>query len=161
MSNRPKLSLHDPGIPLTYGPLMQFADDPIACMKRLNREHGDLAVLEENDQRLVFVFSPELNREVLSNTQVFESRFFAVRGEPERVCGKWRSPDAPCVAALRSRDRGTTASSWVGLKPGLLLNIRGLGCARDFPPNFCSSCVRRRLRPAAVNDQFQVTAPRR
>jgi len=80
MSNRPKLTLHDPGMPLTYGPLMQFADDPIACMKRLNREHGDLAVLEENDQRLVFVFSPELNREVLSNAQVFESRFFAVRG---------------------------------------------------------------------------------
>ena len=80
MSNRPKLSLHDPGSPVTYGSLMQFADDPIACMKQLNREHGDLAVLEENDQRLVFVFSPELNREVLSNSQVFESRFFAVRG---------------------------------------------------------------------------------
>jgi cytochrome P450 len=80
MSHRPKLSLHDPGIPVTHGPLMQFADDPIACMNRLKREHGDLAILEENDQRLVFVFSPELNRQVLSNTQVFESRFFAVRG---------------------------------------------------------------------------------
>ena len=80
MSERPKLSLHSSGIPLTHGSLMQFADDPIACMKRLNRKHGDLAVLEEDNQRLVFVFSPELNREVLSNTQVFESRFFAVRG---------------------------------------------------------------------------------
>lgn len=80
MSDRPKLTLHDPGIPLTRGPLMQFADDPIACMRQLNQDHGDLAVLEENDQRLVFVFSPELNHEVLSNTQVFESRFFAVRG---------------------------------------------------------------------------------
>lgn len=59
---------------------MQFADDPIACMKQLQRDHGDLAVLEENDQRLVFVFSPQLNREVLSSSQVFESRFFAVRG---------------------------------------------------------------------------------
>ncbi len=80
MSDRPKLTLHDPGIPLTRGPLMQFADDPIGCMRRLNQDHGDLAVLEENDQRLVFVFSPELNHEVLSNTQVYESRFFAVRG---------------------------------------------------------------------------------
>ena len=80
MSDRPKLTLHDPGIPLTRGRLMQFADDPIACMRQLNHDHGDLAVLEENDQRLVFVFSPELNREVLSNSQVFESRFFAVRG---------------------------------------------------------------------------------
>lgn len=80
MSNPPKLSMHDSGSPVTHAPLMQFADDPIACMRQLNREHGDLAVLEENDQRLVFVFSPELNREVLSNSQVFESRFFAVRG---------------------------------------------------------------------------------
>ena len=62
MSDRPKLTLHDPGIPLTRGRLMQFADDPIACMRQLNHDHGDLAVLEENDQRLVFVFSPELNR---------------------------------------------------------------------------------------------------
>ena len=80
MSNRPQLSMHDPGCPVTHGPLMQFADDPIGCMKQLNHQHGDLAVLEENDQRLVFVFSPELNREVLSNSQTFESRFFAVRG---------------------------------------------------------------------------------
>lgn len=80
MSSRPQLSLHEPAIPVTHGPLMQFGDDPIACMRRLNRDHGDLAVLEENDQRLVFVFSPELNHEVLSNSQVFESRFFAVRG---------------------------------------------------------------------------------
>ena len=80
MSNRPKLSLHEPAIPVTCGSLMEFADDPIACMRRLHRDHGDLAVLEEKDQRLVFVFSPELNHEVLSNSQVFESRFFAVRG---------------------------------------------------------------------------------
>jgi len=80
MPNYPKLSLHQPAIPVTRGPLMQFADDPIACMRRLHHDHGDLAVLEEADQRLVFVFSPEMNHEVLSNPQVFESRFFAVRG---------------------------------------------------------------------------------
>ena len=80
MSHQQRLTLHDFEMPLTRGRLMQFADDPIGCMKQLNRDHGDLAVLAENDQRLVFVFSPELNREVLSNSQVFESRFFAVRG---------------------------------------------------------------------------------
>ena len=80
MSDRSFLSLHDASAPVTRGSLLQFSDDPIACMKRLHREHGDLAVLEEGDQRLVFVFSPEHNREVLSDTQTFESRFFAVRG---------------------------------------------------------------------------------
>lgn len=74
------ISLHDPGVPVTLGSLMQFSNDPIACMKRLHHEHGDLAVLADGDQRLVFVFSPELNRLVLSDTQTFESRFFAVRG---------------------------------------------------------------------------------
>jgi cytochrome P450 len=67
-------------LPVTHGSLLQFSDDPIACMKRLHNEHGDLAVLADGDQRLVFVFSPELNRIVLSDTQTFESRFFAVRG---------------------------------------------------------------------------------
>lgn len=82
MSESPILSLHSPNAapPVTFGSLLQFQDDPLACMKRLHREHGDLAVLEDADQRLVFVFSPTLNREVLSNTDVFESRFFAVRG---------------------------------------------------------------------------------
>ncbi len=80
MSGRPYLSLHDASVPVTHGSLLQFSDDPIACMKRLHRAHGDLAVMQEGDQRLVFVFSPELNREVLSDTQTFESRFFAVRG---------------------------------------------------------------------------------
>ena len=80
MSDRSFLSLHDASAPVTRGSLLQFSDDPIACMQQLHRDHGDLAVLEEGDQRLVFVFSPELNREVLSDTQTYESRFFAVRG---------------------------------------------------------------------------------
>lgn len=79
MSEIPVLSLR-PVPPVTCGSLMQFSDDPIACMKSLHHEHGDLAVLAEGDQKLVFVFSPELNHQVLSNTQTFESRFFAVRG---------------------------------------------------------------------------------
>ena len=80
MSEVPVLSLHEPDLPLTRGSLLRFSDDPIACMKELHRDHGDLAVLADGDQRLVFVFSPELNRHVLSDTQTFESRFFAVRG---------------------------------------------------------------------------------
>jgi cytochrome P450 len=80
MSEVPVLSLHEQDLPVTRGSLLRFSDDPIACMKELHRDHGDLAVLADGDQRLVFVFSPELNRHVLSDTQTFESRFFAVRG---------------------------------------------------------------------------------
>ena len=80
MSEPSILSINDASVPVTQGSLLQFSDDPIACMKRLHSEHGDLAVLADGDQRLVFVFSPELNRHVLSDTQTFESRFFAVRG---------------------------------------------------------------------------------
>ena len=44
MSEVPVLSLHEPDLPLTRGSLLRFSDDPIACMKELHRDHGDLAV---------------------------------------------------------------------------------------------------------------------
>ena len=67
-------------LPISYDSLLDFPRDPIACMKRLQAEFGDLAVLEEDGKRLVFVFSPDLNRQVLTDTDAFHSRFFAVRG---------------------------------------------------------------------------------
>lgn len=69
--------------PLTRGSLVDFARDPIACMRRLYEKHGDLAVLEEGPQRLVFVFSPKLNQQVLSDPDTYHARFFAIRG-PKR-----------------------------------------------------------------------------
>jgi cytochrome P450 len=66
--------------PVTYGRLLDFPDDPVACMRRLYRAHGNLAALEEDGQRLVFVFGPEYNQRVLSDTQTFHARFFALRG---------------------------------------------------------------------------------
>lgn len=62
------------------GNLLEFPRDPIACMRRLHAECGDIAVLEDNGQRLAFVFSPEFNRQVLSNSQTFHSQFFSLRG---------------------------------------------------------------------------------
>jgi cytochrome P450 len=49
-------------------------------MRRLHRSHGNIAVLAEDDQRLVFVFGPEYNQRVLSDTQTFHAHFFALRG---------------------------------------------------------------------------------
>lgn len=69
-----------PDPPVEHGSLLQFSDDPIACMRRLHRKHGDLAILQEGGQKLAFVFSPELNRQILADSDTFQSQFFAVRG---------------------------------------------------------------------------------
>ncbi len=66
--------------PVTDSRLQDFVVDPIACMRRLFRQHGDLAVLRQAEQQLVFIFSPELNHHVLSDTRTFHSRFFTLRG---------------------------------------------------------------------------------
>jgi cytochrome P450 len=76
------LSLHrpEPELPITRGNLLDFPADPIAVLRRLHAEHGDVAALEHEGSRLHFVFSPALNHQVLSDAQTFHSRFFAVRG---------------------------------------------------------------------------------
>src|SRR5688572_29596466 len=73
-----RLSTTNP--PVTDGRLQDFVVDPIECLRRLFRRHGDLAVLREAEQQLVFIFSPELNHHVLSDTRTFHSRFFTLRG---------------------------------------------------------------------------------
>lgn len=80
MSDHSSIPFHRNPAPVTHASLLQFPEDPIACMRRLRSEHGDLAVLEEDDRRVVFVFSPELNHQVLTDSNVFHSQFFAVRG---------------------------------------------------------------------------------
>lgn len=66
--------------PVMLGSLSDFTLDPIACMRQLYEEHKDLAVLKEGSQRLVFVFSPRFNQQVLSDPETFHARFFAIRG---------------------------------------------------------------------------------
>ncbi len=66
--------------PITDGRLEDFVADPIACMRWLRREHGDVAALRESEQQIVFVFNPQLNRQVLSDSKLFYSQFFALRG---------------------------------------------------------------------------------
>lgn len=67
-------------LPITHGRLLDFPENPLRVMRQLHREHGDIAALEEEGQRIVFIFSPEYNQQVLSDGQTFHSRFFAVRG---------------------------------------------------------------------------------
>ncbi len=67
--------------PISVGDLLDFPADPIALMRKLQREHGDVAAFADHlGTKIYFVFSPELNHQVLSDTQTFHSRFFALRG---------------------------------------------------------------------------------
>ncbi len=65
---------------MTVGRIADFAHDPVVCMRGLWARHGDIAALEEDGQRLYFVFGPEYNKLVLSDSERFHSRFFALRG---------------------------------------------------------------------------------
>lgn len=69
----------DSGLPVTHGDLMDFPRDPIRCMRRLMREHGEVAALDDGEQRVVFAFGPENNRFVQCDPR-FHSQFFAIRG---------------------------------------------------------------------------------
>ena len=80
MSYPESLPLHSGRLPVRHGNLLEFPEDPIACMRSLRAEFGDLAVLEDQGQRIAFVFSPEYNRQVLSNSNTYHSQFFAIRG---------------------------------------------------------------------------------
>ncbi len=70
----------DMQLPVTLGRIADFADDPVVCMRRLWARHGNIAALQEESQRLYFVFGPEYTKAVLSDSQRFHSRFFALRG---------------------------------------------------------------------------------
>jgi cytochrome P450 len=65
---------------ITQGSLLDFPKDPIQCMRGLYQRHGELAALQDGNQKLVFVFGPHWNQIVLSDSTRFHSRFFAVRG---------------------------------------------------------------------------------
>lgn len=67
-------------LPVSQGRLLDFPDDPIACMRRLHAAHGPVCAMEEDGQKIYFVFGPEYNHQVLSDGNSFHSRFFAIRG---------------------------------------------------------------------------------
>lgn len=66
--------------PVADGGLEDFPADPVSCMRRLHQAHGNLAALEGNGRRIVFVFGPEYNQRVLGDARTFHSQFFTLRG---------------------------------------------------------------------------------
>lgn len=58
----------------------EAAADPLGVMRRLYETHGSISALQDGSQCLIFVFGPEYNQRVLSDTETFHSYFFPIRG---------------------------------------------------------------------------------
>ncbi|HEY3395730.1 MAG TPA: cytochrome P450 [Lacipirellulaceae bacterium] len=69
--------------PVSQLDLADFSRDLFHGIRWLHERHGPIAAVEDGGQRVVFLFSPEFNQEVLSDTERFHARFFTVRG-PKR-----------------------------------------------------------------------------
>jgi cytochrome P450 len=66
--------------PVTHVNLGEFSRDLLHKILALHQESGPLGVIQDGGQRVVFLFSPELNQQVLSDTSRYQARFFAIRG---------------------------------------------------------------------------------
>ncbi len=67
-------------LPITYGSLAQAVADPLGAIRQQYESHGPISAWEDGGQRVVFVFGPEYNQRVLTDTETFHSWFFPVRG---------------------------------------------------------------------------------
>ena len=65
---------------VTQASFQEFSQDILHNLFELHARHGEIAAIEEGTQRIVFLFDPALNQQVLSDTSTFEARFFALRG---------------------------------------------------------------------------------
>src|SRR3954470_3219630 len=70
-------------LPLSRIDFAEFSRDLLGNFRRLHELHGPIAAIDDAGQRVVFLFSPEYNQQVLSDTERFHARFFAIRG-PKR-----------------------------------------------------------------------------
>ena len=80
MNDSPTLPFSSSSPPVIHGSVAEFARDPIQMMRQLWALHGEAAALQEDNNRVYFVFGPTLNHLLLSDTKRFHSQFFAVRG---------------------------------------------------------------------------------
>jgi len=67
-------------LPITQGSIAEFAEDPIKSMRNMWATHGEVAALENDNQRIHFIFGPRYNKYVLSDAKRFHTQFFAMRG---------------------------------------------------------------------------------
>ncbi len=69
--------------PISRVDFAEFSQNLLSSFRHLHELHGPIAAIEDGGQRVVFLFSPEYNQQVLSDTERFHARFFTIRG-PKR-----------------------------------------------------------------------------
>ncbi len=76
---------HQPptSLPIAKVDFAEFSRDLLTSFRDLHREHGPIAAIEDGGQRVVFLFDPVYNQQVLSDTERYHARFFTIRG-PKR-----------------------------------------------------------------------------
>ncbi len=67
-------------LPVTQGSFPAFSRDILGYLLDLHHEHGPIAALEDGGQKVVFLFDPVYNKQVLSDSTTYEAHFFAIRG---------------------------------------------------------------------------------
>ncbi|QDU88296.1 Pentalenene oxygenase [Pirellulimonas nuda] len=71
------------GLPVTEGSFADLSKDMFVGIRELHRRHGPIAALDDAGLRIIFLFDPQYNRQVLSDANTFHARFFGIRG-PKR-----------------------------------------------------------------------------
>jgi cytochrome P450 len=79
----PEIARAQRELPLSHVDFGEFSRDLLGSFRRLHKLHGPIAAIEDGGQQVVFLFSPEHNQQVLSDTERFHARFFTIRG-PKR-----------------------------------------------------------------------------
>lgn len=69
-----------PQPPIQQVDLGEFSRDLFHHIRSLHDKFGPLGVIQDGGQKVAFLFSPELNQQVLSDTTRYQARFFAIRG---------------------------------------------------------------------------------
>src|SRR4051812_10081825 len=67
-------------LPISRIDFAEFSRDLLSNFRLLHELHGPIAAIEEAGQRVVFLFSPEYNQQVLSDVERFHAHFFTIRG---------------------------------------------------------------------------------
>lgn len=67
-------------LPVSNVNLGEFSRDLFHGIRWLHQVHGPIAAIQQGGQKVVFLFSPEYNQQVLSDTETYHARFFSVRG---------------------------------------------------------------------------------
>lgn len=80
MSAYPHESSSDTALPITAGDFATLPEHLLDTLFELHARHGEIAALEDRGNRIIFVFGPEVIRQVFTDGRRFHAHFAPVRG---------------------------------------------------------------------------------